>query len=74
MRAALVQHLLTDGGEHQAASHPVKKSKAEFLLEVVDLPRTGRLADVQAQRCLRDCAEFGDSDECPQAFQIMPPL
>ena len=66
--AAIVEHLLTERSQHQTASHTIEELDIEFLLEIVDLPRKGRLADAQTRRCPRYRAKFDDSDECAQAL------
>jgi hypothetical protein len=44
--------LLSLGGRDEAAADVIKKAKAEFLLDVLDLPRQSRLSDTQAQKPL----------------------
>src|SRR5438445_322130 len=69
-RAAIIEQLLADRGQHDTTPHPIKKPEAEFLLEVIDPARKGRLADAQTQCRPRHRAQLGDGDECPQAPQI----
>ena len=46
--AAVAEQVFADGGQDKPAANTIKKLEAELLLEIDDLSREGRLADVQA--------------------------
>jgi hypothetical protein len=64
------QELLTFGGEPDSATDAVEEADAELGLEVADLSRERRLADVDPKRGLRHARRFGDADEVPEMPQL----
>ena len=50
--AAAGDQLLTFTGHEKPAPDPIEKSQTEFVFEIDDLPRQGRLGNPQAQGCL----------------------
>jgi hypothetical protein len=50
--AATRNHLLTLPGQEEPASDPIEQTQSEFLFEIDDLSRQGRLGDPQPQRRL----------------------
>jgi hypothetical protein len=57
------KHLLAFGRQHQPLAHPVEQGEADLVLQRLQLPRQGRLADVQRLRGARDIHQLGDGDE-----------
>jgi hypothetical protein len=60
---AVAQQLLAFASQHKAAPYTIEELEIEFLLKIADLPRQGRLGNVQTYRRPGDGAQFCNGDE-----------
>src|SRR5262249_23338489 len=67
---AALQQILALGCQLDAMTDAVDQRHAEFGLERVELPRRGRLRQVQSDRGARDTAGVGDFDEGAQVAEV----
>src|SRR5262245_29850228 len=64
--AAPREQVLAGGRQLDATADTIEQTNAEFGLEILDLARERGLADVHAQRRLRDAAHPGDTHKVAQ--------
>ena len=67
------QEMLARQGEPHPARITDQQPCAEFVLQLPDLHRQGRLRDEQLFRRARDAAAFGDADEVAQMTEFHTP-
>ena len=68
-----LQQELPGGGGADSFVGAVQKLDAQAVLQLLDLPRQGRLRDAQARRRLGDGAEFGDRAEAEKRAEVHVP-
>src|SRR5262249_15129671 len=68
--AAPREQVLAGGRQLDATADPIEEPDAEFGLEILDLAGECGLADVHAQRRLRDAAHLGDTHEVAQMPEL----
>jgi hypothetical protein len=68
--AAPVQEVLALGRELDAAAHAVEQTNAQLALQVLDLAREGRLADMDAQRGPGDAGRVRDGHEIAEVPEL----
>jgi hypothetical protein len=74
---ALFEKVFAFSSELDSAADAIEETHTEFRLEVADLPRECGLADMDAERGLRNACGLGDADkvaEMPEfhAGTLMP--
>ena len=63
---ALSEQILAFRGEPDAAPNAVEETHTKLRLQIADLPRKRRLADVHAKRGLRDARLFRHAHKVPE--------